>query len=62
MPGRLALRWSVETSGFDVERWLESGGEAEPTVDAYLVAKRTERYPALVLATPARPEGVSDDG
>jgi|GEM_PF-2321388 len=63
LPGRLALRWTVETNGFDVERWLDAGssdprGEGE----AYLVATRTERTPALVLATPIPVDGPSQKG
>lgn len=53
LPGRLALRWTIETAGFDSYRWIEAGG-AEPggDADAYLSAVRTPRTPALVLATP----------
>jgi hypothetical protein len=51
--GRLALRWTVETNGFDVERWIDAGSsEPRGEDDAYLVAIRTERTPALILATP----------
>jgi hypothetical protein len=58
LPGRLALRWSVETSGFDIERWLPAdasapGDPAEPSV--YLRAIRSDRQPAIDLATPTGP-------
>lgn len=45
IPGRLALRWMVEVSGFDVERWL---GEPAAAADsrARLRAVRAEREPA----------------
>jgi hypothetical protein len=53
LPGRLALRWTVETNGFDIVRWIDAGSsERAGEDDAYLVATRTERTPALVLATP----------
>lgn len=61
LPGRLALRWSLETSGFDVERWLAGTEDALGDVaDAALVAVRTDRWPSLVLATPTKPEEVAD--
>ncbi len=61
LPGRLALRWSVETSGFDVERWLATEDAPESGVArAALVAVRTTRLPSLMLATPTRPEEVAD--
>jgi tRNA (mo5U34)-methyltransferase len=49
VPGRLALRWILETSGFDVEG--EFGEAPGPpgefqTVNGYLRAARTERPPA----------------
>ena len=45
IPGRLALRWMVEASGFDVERWLgEVGDDRNSTVG--LRAIRSERKPA----------------
>lgn len=51
LPGRLALRWIVEVSGFDFDRWLagpeQLGGKKEPV--AYLQAQRAERPPALDL-------------
>jgi tRNA (mo5U34)-methyltransferase len=49
VPGRLALRWMVETSGFDVERVLpeQPGLPGEfRTVNGYLQAIRVERSPA----------------
>jgi hypothetical protein len=63
LPGRLALRWTVETNGFDIERWIDAGSsEARGQDDAYLVATRTERTPALVLATPVPVDGPSPKG
>jgi hypothetical protein len=55
LPGRLALRWSVETSGFDVEGWIDSeleasAGHGRPS--AYLRASRAARQPAIDLAIP----------
>ncbi len=50
LPGRLALRWMVEVSGFDFDRWLagpERGSDGESI--AYLQAQRVERPPALDL-------------
>lgn len=45
VPGRLALRWMLEVSGFDVESWL--GEESElPVSRAALRAVRSEREPA----------------
>jgi hypothetical protein len=62
LPGRLALRWSVETSAFEVERWLAAAEDAtEETAEVALVAARTARYPSLILATPTRPEETPDD-
>lgn len=61
LPGRLALRWSVETSGFDVERWLVSAEDAPgETAEAALLATRTVRWPSLILATPTKPEEDTD--
>ncbi len=59
LPGRLALRWSLETSGFDVERWLSAGEDSPRSreTSAYLQAKRMERLPSLMLATPTDPTG-----
>jgi SAM-dependent methyltransferase len=50
VPGRLALRWMVESCGFDVERWLDQplDSAAERTC---LRAVRAEREPAS--STPA---------
>jgi hypothetical protein len=60
VPGRLALRWTVETNGFDFERWIDSGpAESRGEANAYLVATRTERTPALILATPVPVDGPS---
>lgn len=58
VPGRLALRWMVEVSGFDVDRWLPSEARADDRcqVSAYLRGTRVARQPALDLATPARSE------
>ncbi|HEY0277006.1 MAG TPA: hypothetical protein VGC32_01935 [Solirubrobacterales bacterium] len=53
LPGRLALRWTVETNGFDIERWIDAGlSAAGAEDDAYLVATRSERTPGIVLSTP----------
>ncbi len=49
-PGRLTLRWMVETSGFDPGEWLgerPQGGGGRPTVSGYLRARRAERAPAI---------------
>jgi hypothetical protein len=49
-PGRLALRWMVEVSGFDVLDWL-GGREEDPLSErAYLQAMACDRPPALDLA------------
>lgn len=50
LPGRLALRWMVECSGFDVQGWLaelpaERGVEPEAAL-AQLQAVRADRPPA----------------
>jgi SAM-dependent methyltransferase len=48
VPGRLALRWMIETSGFDVEETFgESAGPAGEfqTINGYLRGIRTERLP-----------------
>ncbi len=50
IPGRLTLRWMVETSGFDPREWRAEhpqGGAGLPTVSAYLRARRAERRPAV---------------
>jgi len=54
VPGRLAFRWSVETSGFDIDRWLDSPAlEACPGEgDVYLLATRVARTPALDFSIP----------
>jgi hypothetical protein len=60
LPGRLALRWTVETNGFDVARWIDAGSSApRGEDDAFLVATRTARTPSLVLATPVPVDGPS---
>jgi hypothetical protein len=54
LPGRLAFRWLVETSGFDIDHWIDSPAlEAGPGEgDAYLVASRVARTPALDFSIP----------
>jgi SAM-dependent methyltransferase len=50
IPGRLTLRWMVETSGFDPGAWLgeqPSRGASPPTTEAYIRARRSERPPAI---------------
>ena len=58
LPGRLAFRWLVETSGFDIDRWIDSpalaAGPGEG--DAYLVATRVARPPALDVSIPESPD------
>jgi hypothetical protein len=52
VPGRLALRWMIETSGFDVESEFRSvpGPAGEfPTINGYFRATRSERPPAASL-------------
>ena len=47
----------VEVSGYDIDRWLPEKAETTGVgsqASAYLRATRTERIPALDLATPAR--------
>jgi SAM-dependent methyltransferase len=49
VPGRLALRWMAECSGFDGDGWFgeRPGQESEPRIStAYLRAIRSERPPA----------------
>jgi hypothetical protein len=46
VPGRLALRWMVEVSGFDGD-WL--GERPGTAAEGYVQAARTERPPALDL-------------
>lgn len=50
VPGRLTLRWMVEASGFDVERWLNEGalGDGGAAVTAALQARRSERAPEIL--------------
>lgn len=43
-PGRLALRWMVESCGFDVDCWLGDANATGPR--AHLRATRAERRPA----------------
>jgi hypothetical protein len=62
LPGRLALRWTVETNGFDFDRWIDAGPSGPTDADAYLVATRTERTPSLVLATPTPIDGPDQKG
>jgi len=51
VPGRLAFRWMVEVSGFDVDGWLGERAElGKRTGLAHLQAKATDRTPALDLA------------
>ncbi|HSK50522.1 MAG TPA: hypothetical protein VK889_08515 [Solirubrobacterales bacterium] len=60
LPGRLALRWMVEVTGFDVDRWLDGEEDAgSDRATAYLRATRTDRAPALDLANPHHQEGGS---
>jgi len=49
LPGRLTLRWMVETSGFAVESIEDrpSGGDS-PAADCVLVATRVDRNPVVV--------------
>jgi hypothetical protein len=50
VPGRLALRWMIENSGFDEVAWLgEHPGQAPGTVEVSLQAVRGERGPAVDL-------------
>jgi len=49
VPGRLALRWMVENSGFDVQGWLPDAAGAADLVVARLQAVRVERSPARDL-------------
>jgi hypothetical protein len=61
LPGRLALRWTIETGGFDFDRWIEAGGaESGGEAHGYLRAVRTPRTPALVLSTPVPVDGPGD--
>lgn len=49
VPGRLAFRWMVEVSGFDVETWLAGEDGAESSDRAYLQARAADRTPPLDL-------------
>lgn len=49
IPGRLAFRWMVEVSGFEMTCWL-GHGEADQATQAHLQARAVERAPALDLA------------
>ncbi len=54
--GRLALRWMVETSGFDFKEWISDPDWPRPGAEpdtAYLRATRVARQPALDLARPS---------
>lgn len=63
LPGRLALRWTVETAGFDADRWISTGPtDGAREADAYLHATRTARIPSLRLATPAAPSQAGERG
>lgn len=50
IPGRLALRWIVESAGFEALRWLaedpDVGERSEPFV--YLTALRSDRLPVTL--------------
>ncbi|HET7507546.1 MAG TPA: hypothetical protein VFJ53_04250 [Solirubrobacterales bacterium] len=48
IPGRLAFRWMVEVSGFEMVSWLGSR-DGEEATRAHLQAKAVERAPALDL-------------
>ncbi len=50
LPGRLAFRWMVEVSGFDVAGWLGDAGDAQSDDPVYLQAKAADRTPPLDLA------------
>jgi len=50
LPGRLAFRWMVEVSGFDVAGWLGDIGDEWAGNPVYLQAKAADRAPALDLA------------
>jgi hypothetical protein len=58
LPGRLAFRWLVETSGFDIDHWIDSPAlaVAPGEGDAYLVATRVARAPALDVSIPESPD------
>ena len=48
IPGRLAFRWMVEVSGFELTDWLGDPG-SDLATEAHLQAKAVERAPALDL-------------
>lgn len=49
IPGRLAFRWMVEVSGFDVKTWLPDGDGSWPSDLAFLQAEAVDRTPPLDL-------------
>lgn len=50
VPGRLAFRWMVEVSGFEVSGWLEAvDGPGDRDTVAFLQAAAVDRAPALDL-------------
>ena len=49
VPGRLALRWMVENSGFDVQGWLPDVPSVPGRAGVRLQAVRVERSPARDL-------------
>jgi hypothetical protein len=49
LPGRLAFRWMVEVSGFDVGGWLGDAGDEQGDRPVYLQAKAADRLPPLDL-------------
>lgn len=48
IPGRLAFRWMVEVSGFEMVGWL-GDGDADRATEAHLQALAVDRAPALDL-------------
>ena len=50
IPGRLTLRWMVESSGFDVLHWLaEETVVSDPSAPfAYLATRRSDRIPVFL--------------
>jgi hypothetical protein len=61
IPGRLALRWMVESSGFDVLRWFAEEtaiGDLSASF-TYLAARRNNRMPVLLEQAGSPPEGDS---
>lgn len=49
IPGRLALRWMIEVSGFEVVAWLDEGESTTGSEYAYLQARADDRPAALDL-------------